>query len=288
MDREDWLILTDSGWFQVFSLWLSQKTKQGKSLVELRPDGVTFRSIHDGSKHLFTPENVVDIQTDFGSDIMMMLDVCSPVDEITKAEVASQMATTHHRAKTAYDYFHDEQRYEKARWVLFPIVQWGLYEDLREESAKTLSAYAYDGIAMWWLSVGETKKDMERIVKATVPHIPADKPRYLMGIGTPEDLEMAITQGIDLFDCVLPTRLWRHGTAFTDAGQIKLSNARYREDFSSLEHSCACHTCTRYTKAYLHHLMREGEMLGWILLSLHNIAYLHQLCERMRDEMILE
>jgi len=284
MNREDGLILTDSGWFQVFSLWLGQKTKQGKSLVELLPNGVTFRSIHDGSKHLFTPENVVDIQSSFGSDIMMMLDVCSPVDNITKWEVASQMWTTHHRAKTAFEYF--QEKYESTRWVLFPIIQWGLHDDLREESAKTLSAYARDGIAIGGLSVWETKDEMKHVLEATLPHVPTELPRYLMGVGTPEDLIMATRQGVDMFDCVLPTRLWRHGTAFSKYGQIKLSNAKFREDFSSLDESCWCHTCKNYTKAYLHHLCREGEMLGWILLSLHNIAYLHQLCERMRDEIM--
>lgn len=280
MNREDGLILTDSGWFQVFSLGLWQKTKQGKSLVEIFPHGVEFRSIHDGSTHLFTPSNVVDIQADFGSDIMMMLDVCSPVENITKDEVARQMGITHSRAKMAYEYF--QPKYESTRWVLFPIIQWWLYEDLREESAKTLSAYARDGIAIWWLSVGETKQDMKRILEATVPHISKDLPRYLMWIGTPEDLDMSIRQGIDIFDCVLPTRLGRHGTAFSQDWQLKLSNVEFREDFGPVEKSCKCHTCTHYTRAYLHHLCREWEMLWWILLSLHNIAYLHQLCENIR------
>jgi len=223
MNREDGLILTDSGWFQVFSLGLGKKTKQWKSLVELLPHWVEFRSIHDGSKHLFTPEGVVDIQCDLWSDIMMMLDVCSPVDNITKEEVARQMWITHSRAKTAYEYF--EKKYDSSRGVLFPIVQWWLYDDLREESAKTLAAYAKDGIAIWGLSVGETKDEMKHVLEATLPHLPENKPRYLMWVGTPEDIIMSTWQWVDMFDCVLPTRLGRHWTAFSQDWQIKLSNA---------------------------------------------------------------
>ena len=284
MHREDGLILTDSGWFQVFSLWLWDKTKGGKSLVKLMDHWVEFRSIHDGSKHMFTPSGVVDIQTDLGSDIMMMLDVCSPVDNITKDEVARQMSITHKWAQQAYEYF--KPRYEDARWVLFPIVQWWLYDDLRAQSAQTLSAYATDGIAIWWLSVWETKSEMKRVLEHTLPHLPKDKPRYLMGVGTPKDIEMAIWQGVDMFDCVLPTRLGRHGTAFGPHWQIKLSNAQYREDFSPLTDTCQCHTCTHYTRAYLHHLVRENEMLWGTLLSLHNIAYLHKQLEDWRNDIL--
>lgn len=281
MNREDGLILTDSGGFQVFSLWLWKKTKQWNSLVKLNDDGVEFASIHDGSKHFFAPEKVVDIQTDLWSDIMMMLDVCSPVDNITKDEVARQMWITHTRAKQAYNYY--EKKYENSKGVLFPIVQWWLYDDLREESAKTLSAYAVDGIAIWGLSVGETKQEMDRVLQATLPHLPKEKPRYLMWVGTPEDIIMATWQGIDMFDCVLPTRLGRHGTAFSQYWQLKLSNAPFRDDFTPLDPSCWCYTCKKFTRAYLHHLCREWEMLWWILLSLHNIAYLHQLCENIRN-----
>ena len=283
--QRDKLLLTDSWGFQVFSLGLSQNTKSGKPLVKLYDHGVDFRSIHDGSKHTFTPTWVVDTQNIFWSDIMMMLDVCSPVDNITKKEVASQMALTHSRAKMAYDY-HISQ-YDESKWVLFPIVQWGLYDDLREESAKTLAQYATDGIAIWWLSVWETKSEMKRVLEHTVPHLPADKPRYLMWVGTPEDIRMAVAQGIDMFDCVLPTRLGRHGTAFwPDDTYIKLRNAQYRDDHTPLMDECRCNTCRTYTKAYLHHLIREDEMMWGILLSFHNIARLHQLVEKLRDEMM--
>ncbi len=284
MNREDWLILTDSGWFQVFSLWLADKNKNWQSLVKLMPDGVEFRSIHDGSKHIFTPSGVVDIQANFWSDIMMMLDVCSPVDNITKDEVARQMGITHSRAQQAYEYFLPQ--YEKINGVLFPIVQWWLYNDLREESAKNLSQYAVDGIAIWGLSVWETKNEMKRVLENTLPYLPEDKPRYLMWIGTPEDILMSTWQWVDMFDCVLPTRLGRHWTAFTDQWQIKLSNSEYREDFSSVSQDCACYTCKNYTKAYIHHLCREWEMLWGILLSLHNIAYLHQLCESIQKRIM--
>jgi len=284
MNREDGLILTDSGWFQVFSLGLWDKTKGGQSLVKLMDHGVEFRSIHDGSKHMFTPSWVVDIQSDLWSDIMMMLDVCSPVDNITKDEVARQMGITHTRAQQAHEYF--LPKYENTRWTLFPIVQWWLYNDLREESAQTLSQYAIDGIAIWWLSVWETKDQMQRVLEHTTPYLPVDKPRYLMGVGTPEDIIMSIWQGVDMFDCVLPTRLGRHGTAFSESGQVKLSNAEYREDFTPVSKNCKCHTCSHYTRAYLHHLCREWEMLWGILLSLHNIAYLHQLLENRRNDIL--
>jgi len=283
--QRDKLLLTDSGGFQVFSLWLSKNTKSGKPLVKLHDHGVDFRSIHDGSKHTFTPAGVVDIQAMFGSDIMMMLDVCSPIDDITKDEVARQMALTHKRAKQAYEYH--TSIYDETRGALFPIIQWWLYNDLREESAKTLSQYATDGIAIWGLSVWETKSEMKRIIEHTVPYLPEDKPRYLMWVGTPEDIRMAVAAGIDMFDCVLPTRLGRHGTAFwPNDTYIKLRNAQYRHDHTPLMDECKCHTCRTHTKAYLHHLIREDEMMWGIMLSLHNIAWLHQLVEKLRDDMM--
>ncbi len=284
MNRNDWLILTDSGWFQVFSLWLGKKTKQWNSLVKLMDQWVEFASIHDGSRHLFTPEKVIDIQCDLWSDIMMMLDVCSPVTNITKEEVASQMWITHKRAKQAHE--HMSKIYDSTKWVLFPIIQWWLYDDLREHSAKTLSAYAVDWIAIGWLSVWETKQEMEHVLKATLPYVPKEKPRYLMWVWTPEDIVMSTWQWVDMFDCVLPTRLGRHWTAFSQDWQLRLSNAKFREDYTALDASCKCYTCKCYTKAYLHHLCKEWEMLWWILLSLHNIAYLHQLCESIRNNIL--
>jgi len=290
---ENWdgLILTDSWWFQVFSLWLWKecswdncKFKSGESLVNLEENGVWFKSPKDGSKHFFTPENVVDFQSKFGSDIMMMLDVCSPVEDIRKEEVENYMNRTHAWAQKAYEYF--EPKYEQTNWVLFPIVQWWLYKDLRKKSAQYLSNFAKDGIAIWWLSVWETKWEMEDILSYTTDFLPEDKPRYLMWVWTPEDLIMWIREWVDMFDCVLPTRLWRHGTAFSLQWNIKLKNACYREDINPIDETCNCYVCKNYTRAYLHHLVKEKEMLGWSLISLHNIAYLHQLVEKEREKIL--
>jgi queuine tRNA-ribosyltransferase len=279
--HRDGLILTDSWGFQVFSLWLS---KTGKPLVKLRADGVQFKSPSDGSTHFFSPIGTVDIQRKLGSDIMMMLDVCSPVHNITKRKVAEHMDLTHRRAKEQFAYH--SSVYEQSRGVLFPIVQGGLYPDLRAESAQALSQYARDGIGIGGLSVWETREEMYGALDHLVPHLPTNVPRYLMGVGTPQDLREAIYRGIDLFDCVMPTRLGRHGTAFTHTGTIKLKNASYKTDTTPLDPRCRCHTCRHFTKAYLHHLCKQDEMLAATLLSLHNIAFLHRLVEEIREEIL--
>jgi len=290
---ENWdgLILTDSGGFQVFSLGLWKecngnncKFKSGESLVKLQENGVWFKSPKDGRKHFFTPENVVDFQSKFGSDIMMMLDVCSPVGEITKQEVEQQMQLTHAWAKQAREYF--MPKYNSTRWVLFPIVQGGLHKDLREQSAKYLSQFAEDGIAIWGLSVGETKGEMEDILSFTTDFLPEDKPRYLMWVGTPEDLIMWIREWVDMFDCVLPTRLGRHGTAFSTNGNVKLKNASNFDDPNPIDKECNCYVCKNYSRSYLHHLVKENEMLAGTLISLHNIAFLHQLVEKEREKIL--
>lgn len=280
-ENRDKLILTDSWWFQVFSLWLS---KSGKPLAKLFPDYVKFQSPYDGSTHIFTPTGTVDIQRKLGSDIMMMLDVCSPVHDISKKKVAQHMQTTHQRAKEQYNYH--MTWYNQYKSALFPIIQGGLYHDLREESTHYLSNFAHDGIAIGGLSVGESKEEMYDILAHLNPHLPHDKPRYLMWVGTPEDIRAAIYQGIDMFDCVLPTRLGRHGTAFTHTGTCKLKQQRRKEDISPLDPQCSCHTCKHFTKAYLHHLVKENEMLWASLLSLHNIAYLHNTIENIRQEIL--
>ncbi len=277
----DWLILTDSWGFQVFSLGLS---KTGKALVKLREDGVQFKSPSDGSVHFFSPCGTVDIQRKLGSDIMMMLDVCSPVVNITKRKVADHMAMTHRRAKEQFDYH--TSIYDDCRGTLFPIVQGGLYPDLRKESAEVLTPFARDGIAIGGLSVGETREEMYAALDNLVPHLPTQVPRYLMGVGTPDDLRESIMRWIDLFDCVMPTRLWRHGNAFTTQGTIKLKNAGFKTDDTPLDTQCACHTCRHFTKAYLHHLTKQDEMLWATLLSLHNIAFLHRLVQEIRTEIL--
>ena len=293
-ENRDSLILTDSGGFQVFSLGLAKNGKLKMEDGELRKadwnhdvkiklteDWVIFRSPYDGSKHMFTPEGVVDIQCNLWSDIMMVLDVCSPW-QADKKTVEKQMQMTHRWAKRAFDHF--EKKYDKARGVLFPIVQWGTFLDLRQESIDFLSNYARDGIAVWWVSVWESKHLIRDVVEYVGPKLPNDKPRYLMWVGTPEDISHAIEHGFDMFDCVLPTRLGRHGEAFGDKGNIKISQSKYTDDFSPLVKSCTCYTCKNFTKAYLHHLNREKEMLAGILLSLHNIVYLHAMLEKWKTK----
>lgn len=291
---ENWdkLILTDSGGFQVFSLWLGkqdQGTRDKESGTEhdvkmkLTEEGVKFRSPYDGSKHMFTPEGVVDIQCNLWSDIMMVLDVCSP-SGADKTTIEQHMKMTHRRAKRAFD--HLKPKYDDVRGVLFPIVQWGTYLDLRQQSIDFLSDYAWDGIAVGGVSVGESKDLIREVVAFTASKLPQDKPRYLMGVGTPEDITHAIEQWFDMFDCVLPTRLGRHGQAFAAGGNIKITNAKYTKDFTPLTDDCGCYTCKNFTKAYLHHLIKEKEMLWGILLSLHNIVYLHKIVEDWKTNML--
>lgn len=294
-ENRDKLILTDSGGFQVFSLGLwkresntiKSKNKDSdhthKVGIQLTEEWVKFNSPYDGSKHFFTPENVVDTQCNLGSDIMMVLDVCSPADA-DKQTIEAHMHMTHRRAKRAFDHF--KKKYTKSRGVLFPIVQWGTHKDLRQKSVDFLSNYARDGIAVGGVSVGEEKKKIQEIVKFTGSKLPQDKPRYLMGVGTPEDILHAIENWFDMFDCVLPTRLGRHGIAFSPKGNLKMTNAKFKTDFTPLVKSCSCFACTHFTKAYISHLIREGEMLGGILLSLHNIAYLHNMLENWKKKMM--
>lgn len=307
-ENRDGLILTDSGWFQVFSLGLWKddarqtplsstelghppltgresinESHQHEVKIKLTEDGVKFSSPYDGSKHMFTPEGVVDIQCNLWSDIMMVLDVCSP-GKADKRVVEKQMQMTHRWAKRAFEHF--EKKYDTARGVLFPIVQGGTYLDLRQESIDFLSQYARDGIAVWWVSVGESKSLVRDVVEFVWPKLPNDKPRYLMWVGTPEDLTHAIEFGFDMFDCVLPTRLGRHSEAFSDDGNIKITLAKYKDDFTPLTENCGCYTCKNFTKAYLHHLHKEKEMLAGILLSLHNIVYLHSLLENWKTNFL--
>jgi len=290
----DKLILTDSGGFQVFSLWLWKQDAWSlmhdawwshEVKMKLTEDGVKFRSPYDGSKHMFTPEWVVDIQCNLWSDIMMVLDVCSP-SGADKKTIEQHMQMTHRRAKRAFD--HLKPKYDDVRGVLFPIVQWWTHLDLRQQSVDFLSDYARDGIAVGGVSVWESKELIREVVSFTASKLPQDKPRYLMGVGTPEDITHAIEEGFDMFDCVLPTRLGRHGQAFATGGNVKITNAKYTKDFTPLTDDCGCYTCKNFTKAYLHHLIKEKEMLWGILLSLHNIMYLHKIVEDWKTGMLSE
>jgi len=294
-ENRNWLILTDSWWFQVFSLWLNknsrwnyESTDEDKEFshevkIKLTEEWVKFNSPYDGSKHFFTPESVVDIQCNLWSDIMMVLDVCSPTD-CDKETIQQQMEMTHRRAKRAFD--HLEKKYDEVRWVLFPIVQWWIHLDLREQSIKFLSQYAKDWIAVGWVSVWESKELIREVVEFTWPKLPNDKPRYLMWVGTPEDISHAIEYGFDMFDCVLATRLGRHGMAFSDEWNLTIKNAKYKSDFTPLTNTCTCFVCKNYTKAYLHHLIKEKEMLGGILLSFHNIVYLNTILENWKQKLL--
>lgn len=267
-------ILTDSGGYQVFSLSQMRKISE---------EGVCFQSHLDGSKHLFTPENVIDIQGVIGSDIMMPLDECVAADA-DKNYVAKSLALTGRWAKRAYDHWQKT----KSSQLLFGIVQGGMFEDLREESAKQICQLNFSGFAIGGLSVGEEKEQMNHLTNFTAPLLPENKPRYLMGVGMPEDIKMAIHAGVDMFDCVLPTRLARHGNAFSQQGLLNLNNASYKEDFSPLERGCQCYCCQNFSRAYLAHLVRSKEILGIVLLSMHNIYHLQQIVEEQKHKILQE
>ena len=260
-------ILTDSGGFQVFSL-----TKLNK----IKDEGVYFNSHIDGSKHIFTPEKVMSIEENLGADIIMQLDQCSEYG-YTHAQAEEAMEKTTRwlecclKAKTREDQ------------ALFPIVQGNFYGDLRLKSLKHCKEYAVDGIAIGGLSVGEPKPLMYEMLDILRPELPENMPRYLMGVGSPDCLIEGVKRGVDMFDCVLATRIARNGTAFTSNGKIVARNGKYKQDFSPLDENCNCYCCKNYTKAYLRHLINVGEMLSAMLLSLHNITFLHKLMSDMRE-----
>ncbi len=261
-------ILTDSGGFQVWSL---------AKLRELDEDGVEFRSHLDGALHRLTPERAVEIQALLGADIAMVLDECTPL-AAGEDEVAQSMRLSMRwagRCKQAYQ--------ERDGRGLFGIVQGGVYAHLRAESAETLVRLGFDGYAIGGLSVGEGRQAMFKVLDRTVPWLPEDRPRYLMGVGKPADLVGAVGRGIDMFDCVLPTRSGRTDQAFTRAGTLNLRNARHRKDAAPLDDACGCPACKGYSRAYLHHLVMAKEMLGPMLLTWHNLHYYQDLMAAMRQ-----
>ncbi len=260
-------ILTDSGGFQVFSL-----TKLNK----IKDEGVYFNSHIDGSEHLFTPEKVMSIEENLGADIIMQLDQCSEFG-YTHAQAELAMERTYGWLKRCLD---AKTREDQA---LFPIVQGNMFDDLRLESLKRAKPYATDGIAIGGLSVGEPKSRMYEILELMRPHMPESVPRYLMGVGSPDCLIEGVKRGVDMFDCVLATRIARNGTAFTSNGKAVVRNAVYAEDFSPLDENCDCYCCKNYTNAYIRHLINVNEMLASMLLSLHNITFLHKLMSGMRE-----
>lgn len=260
-------ILTDSGGFQVFSLaGISKKSEEG----------VNFASYIDGSRHMLTPERSMAIQEDLGSDIVMAFDECPPAGA-TYEEARDATARTHRWAERCLSVFRGDGQ------SLFGIVQGGMFEDLREESARQLSELPFAGMAIGGLSVGESKPTMYRILKHTAPLLPENKARYLMGVGTPADLVNAVSVGVDMFDCVMPTRNARNGQAFTGHGIVNIKQARYREDLLPLDPTCDCYTCSTFTRAYLHHLYKAGEILSSVLMTLHNTSYYQNLMRDVRD-----
>ena len=262
-------ILTDSGGFQVFSLG---------ELRKITEEGVKFSSPIDGAKLFLTPEESMRIQHVLNSDIVMIFDECTPYPA-TPDEAAKSMRLSLRWAQRSLD---EHKRLENGN-ALFGIVQGGMYENLRDESLAGLDAMGFDGMAIGGLSVGEPKEDMARILAHTAPRLPAHKPRYLMGVGTPEDLVNAVQAGIDMFDCVMPTRNARNGHLFTRFGDLKIKNAAHRHDMRPLDESCACTTCQNFTRAYLHHLFRAGEILGSMLNTIHNLHYYQTIMGEMRD-----
>ena len=265
-------ILTDSGGFQVFSLGALRKISE---------EGVRFSSPVNGDKLFLTPEESMRIQHTLNSDIVMIFDECTPYPA-SHDEAASSMRLSLRWAQRSRD---EHQRLENSN-ALFGIVQGGMYEDLRSESLEALGEIGFDGFAIGGLSVGEPKEEMARVLEHTAPRLPVHKPRYLMGVGTPEDLVHGVQTGIDMFDCVMPTRNARNGHLFTRYGDIRIKNAQYRDDLSPLDASCTCYTCRNFTRAYLHHLHRVGEILGAQLNTIHNLHYYQCLMRELRAAIV--
>ncbi|MFW7347565.1 MAG: tRNA guanosine(34) transglycosylase Tgt [Pigmentiphaga sp.] len=267
-------ILTDSGGFQVFSL---------EGLRKITEEGVRFASPIDGARLMLTPEESMRIQRSLNSDIAMVFDECTPYAIDSRPATVDEAATSMRmslrwarRSRNEFDALENPN-------ALFGIVQGGMYETLRDESLAGLKDIGFHGYAIGGLSVGEPKEDMLRILAHVAPRLPQDAPRYLMGVGTPEDLVDGVAAGVDMFDCVMPTRNARNGWLFTRYGDVKIRNARYRDDTRPLDETCGCYTCQNFSRSYLHHLFRSNEILGARLNTIHNLHYYLQLMQEMRD-----
>jgi queuine tRNA-ribosyltransferase len=259
-------ILTDSGGFQVYSL---------AKLRTISEEGVRFQSHIDGSRHFLGPEEAIDIQQSLGADIMMAFDECAPYPA-DYDYVLNSVRLTHRWAERCLDK-------KTTHHALFGIVQGGMYPDLREMSAKGLVDMDFDGYALGGLSVGEDKLTRQRVIEETVPILPDEKPVYLMGVGTPDDIIDAVLEGVDMFDCVMPTRNARNGTLFTSQGKVTIKNASYQEDPRPVDENCECYTCQNYSRAYLRHLFLAKELLSYRLNSIHNLHYYTQLMKKIRE-----
>ena len=263
-------ILTDSGGFQVFSL---------SEIRAISEDGVTFRSPRDGQMIHLTPEKSIEIQNALGADVIMAFDECPPYPASRDA-VIDATQRTHRWLKRCVS------AHQRSDQALFGIVQGGVYADLRRDAAEALVDLDLPGYAIGGVSVGEPPELIEKIVHVTTPVLPQNKPRYLMGVGTHREMVQAIAAGIDLFDCVIPTRLARHGSVLVKGERWNLKNARFREDFTPLDETCPCYTCQHFTRAYLSHLLRAQELLAYTLLSIHNITELIHFTQRIRDAIL--
>ena len=262
-------ILTDSGGFQVFSL---------SNMREIDEDGATFKSHVDGSTHRFTPERSIEIQENLGADIMMAFDECA--EPYNKDYIEKAMHRTHRWAERC------KKAQTRQDMALFGIVQGGVFPELREQSANFIASLDFPGNAIGGLSVGETKNEMHEMIEIVNAILPPDKPRYLMGVGTPPDLVNGVQRGIDIFDCVLPTRLARHKAAMTNNGRMNMMNAQYARDERPISSTCTCYTCQNHSRAYIRHLLQVKEMLAGTLLSIHNIHTLLSLVTQMREAII--
>ncbi|MTI66059.1 MAG: tRNA guanosine(34) transglycosylase Tgt [Firmicutes bacterium] len=260
-------ILTDSGGFQVFSLG---------DLRDITEKGVEFRSHIDGSKHFISPEKSIEIQNALGSDIAMAFDECPPYPA-DREYVKKSLERTTRWAKRCKD------AHKNLNQSIFGIVQGGMYKDLREQSVKEITELDFPGYAVGGLSVGEPADIMYEVLDYTVPMLPKNKARYLMGVGSPDYLFEAVIRGIDMADCVLPTRIARNGTALTSHGRVVIKNAKYKDDFTSLDHECDCYTCRNYTRGYIRHLFKTNEILGLRLTTIHNLYFLLNLMENIRE-----
>ena len=263
-------ILTDSGGFQAFSMG---------SLKRVDEDGISFRSHHDGSQHRFTPELATRNQEGLGADIIMCLDQCIAFGS-DRGEITRAMDRTHRWARTCYETHAGAP--QSGSQALFGIVQGGTFDDLRAESAEVITSLGFDGYAIGGLAVGESKDEMYRVTELVTDLLPLDKPRYLMGVGSPEDLVEAVARGVDMCDCVLPTRVARNGALFTRAGRVNITNRRFAEMDEPLDGECDCYACRNFSAAYLWHLFKAREILGLRLASVHNLRFILRLMEEMR------
>jgi queuine tRNA-ribosyltransferase len=266
----DGAILTDSGGYQLYSL---------SKLRHINDDGVIFQSHIDGSRHSFTPELAIKYQESLGSDIIMVLDECINHNE-NRERVRAAMVRTHQWAERCL------KAHQKTGQALYAIVQGGLFPDLREQSAKYLIALNFDGFAIGGLSIGEPKNVTLDITEQTAAFLPSDKPRYLMGVGAPEDVVECVARGIDIFDCAMPTRVARNGALYTRTGRVDIENAVYRQQAGSVDSTCKCYTCSNFSVAYLHHLFRSKELLAYRLATIHNLAFMSKLVQDVRNSIL--